>query len=194
MDRTEDLALRARAGDQAAYEALFARVAERVLVYVRCRLGPQLRARVDPWDVLQETYLEAHRSLARFQGGGEGAFSAWLYRIAENRLRDLAGRWSTQKRQAAGGEVHATDVVSRLRAQETGPSTGCARQEENERLVQAIDQLEPQEREALLLRFFQGRTLEEIASALATSERSVRRLLGQAQVKLGGLLERGGPG
>lgn len=186
---TEELIDRARGGDDLAYDGLFDRVADRLLVYVRCRLGAGLRGKLEPLDVLQETYVEAHRSFDRFQGQGPGSFTRWLYGIADHRIRDLAKHFGAAKRRPPGELVQASTALRRIAAEQTGASTLMARRERDEALVAAMDELPEREREALLLRFFQGRTLEEIAAALDTSERSVRRLLGNAMQRVGGVLK-----
>jgi RNA polymerase sigma factor (sigma-70 family) len=73
----------------------------------------------------------------------------------------------------------------------TGPATGAARREEHERLASAIEALEPEEREAILARYFADRTVDEIAASLGRSPTAVRRLLGRAVVRLGERLRPG---
>ena len=181
-DRTDALVDLARAGDASSYNRLFARVADRALLYIRLRLGPALRAKVDPLDVLQETYLEAHRSFAHFRPQAEGAFLRWLYGIADNRLRNLADHWRAGKRAAAR---ETPGVIERLRASQTGPATACGRAEQNDRLLAALESLGADEREALVLRYFHESTLEAIALAMDTSISSARRLLARAELRLG---------
>jgi RNA polymerase sigma-70 factor (ECF subfamily) len=59
----------ARSGQREALDQLFAKSADRVQLYIRSRLGPKLRDEVDSLDVLQETYLKAHKHFARFANG-----------------------------------------------------------------------------------------------------------------------------
>lgn len=182
---TDDLVARARDGQPAAYEELFARVAERLLLYVRVRLGPRLDARLEPVDVLQEIYLQAHRDFASFQPRDPGSFSGWLYRIADHRLSDLAGHFGAGKRQALEQAARGSEVLARLVAEERGPASECERRERHAALAASLHELEEPEREALLLRHFHGLTLDEIAARLGTSEPTVRRALARGQVKLG---------
>jgi RNA polymerase sigma-70 factor (ECF subfamily) len=185
---TADLVAAAQGGDAQAYEQLFERVADRLLLFIRLRMGPRLREHHDPLDVLQETYVEAHRSFARFRPDGPGAFTRWLHAVADHRLRDLAKEQARQKRRPPSPLVHGSGVMDRVRARHTGPSSACARREAQEKLAQAMLELAEEEREALLRRYFQEETLETIAAALGRSEPTVRRLLGHARVKLGKLL------
>ena len=185
--RTEELVERARGGDAQAYDRLFDQVAARLLTFVRCRLGAELATQVEPLDVVQETYVEAHRSFARFEDRGPGSFRRWLMRIAENRLHDLADRFSAKVRRPPGARVHS-EALDHLRAGLASPSTESAQREREAQLAAAIDALPAGERDAVLRRFFLGETLEEVAAATGTSERSVRRLLSAALLRLGDLL------
>lgn len=181
---TDELVGRAQGGDGPAYEALFERVAERLLLYVRLRLGPGLGARVEPIDVLQEVYLHAHRDFPRYRARPEGSFSGWLYRIADHRLRDLSAHFGAGKRRAPMAAPDSA-ILSRLSAEERGPATECERRDRDQLLAQSLAELEPLEREALLLRHFHDLTFAEIAVRLETSEPTVRRTLTRAQIKLG---------
>jgi RNA polymerase sigma-70 factor (ECF subfamily) len=182
---TDELVGQAQGGHGGAYEALFARVAERLLLYVRLRLGPELSARLEPADVLQEIYLQAHKDFQTFQLREKGSFSGWLYRIADHRLRDLASYFSADKRKALNQAARGSAVLERLTVEERGPATECDRRERHVALAESLTALADLEREALLLRFFHDLTLDAIADRLETSEPTVRRALVRGQVKLG---------
>lgn len=182
---TDELVEGAQGGDAAAYEALFARVARRLLLYVRVRMGARLSGSLEPMDVVQEVYLDAHRAFPTFEQRSPGAFSRWLFRIADNRLRDLSDRLGAVKRRAHQEAARGTGVLARLAAEEAGPATESAQRERHQALIDAIGQLDEREREALLLRFFHGETLEACAARLGVSEPTVRRLLARGQIALG---------
>lgn len=190
--KTMGLLARARAGDREAYDELFARVAERVLFFLRLRLGPALGGKIEPIDLLQETYAEAHRAFANFEYAGEGSFVRWLCRIGENQIREAADHFAAAKRRPPGEALPVTQVLLRARATATGPGTAFAREESREILARAILALGEEEREAILLRFFQDRTIDEVAETLGRSPTAVRRLLGRAAASLGSLLREGG--
>lgn len=189
-ETTHQLVQNAKAGDQAAYERLFERFAGRLLLYVRLRLGSSLKAKLDPYDVLQETYLSAHRSFGDFELQDEHSFSHWLHRIARNRIHDLVDHFGAHKRKAPG-VVEGSGVIDRIRASQTGPSTAFARAEQEQQLERAMADLDDREREALLLRYFEGQSLEQIGKAQGCSRETVRTLLGHARVKLGAALPPG---
>ena len=185
------LLARAREGDEEAFGALFESCAPRVLAYIRLRLSPELAGRLEPVDVLQETALEAFRSIHDFETRESGSLSGWLCRIAENRLRDLAGFHGAQKRRAPRADRPLSRLLERACRSATGPLSAAAREEGRERVAGALERLEPAERDALLLRYFQGAGTGEIATQLGRSETAVRRLLGRAAVRVGQLLEGG---
>src|SRR6185503_10965074 len=160
---TAQLLDRAKAGDADAYNRLFALAADRLLLFIRLRLGEALRAKLDSMDVLQEAYLEAHRHLARFEHREDGAFARWLCRIAENRIRGLADHHGAKKRTTPGEAGAASRALELARNPQTGPLTAVARREGRERLARAMERLEAEEREVLLLRHFEERPIEEIA-------------------------------
>ncbi len=186
--QTLDLLGRARAGDAPAYDELFARAIERVLVFVRARLGPRLAGKLEPMDLLQETYAEAHKAFASFEYRGDGSFVRWLCRIAENQIRGQANHFGAAKRRSPGGVLPVTRVLERARTTATGPGTALGRVEDRDRLVEALAKLTEEERQAILLRFFQDRTIDEIATALETSASSARRILGRAVERLGAMV------
>lgn len=189
---TAALVARAREGDREAAERLFQDAAERVLLYIRLRLGADLAARVDALDVLQETYAAALGGLAEFEARGPGSFGAWLCRVAEHRLLDLAAYHGAAKRRPPGEVLPVSVVLERARSAQTGPLSAADRRERGERLTSALAQLEPAAREAVLLRHFQGCTTREIAARVGRSETAVRRLLGSALGALGSALAGGG--
>jgi RNA polymerase sigma-70 factor, ECF subfamily len=164
----------ARAGDQSAYERLFSLHADRVLLFIRARLG-KLQEKIEPEDVLQDAYLAAHRSFADFEYTDDGAFFRWLCRIIDNRLRDAHDYFAAKKRQE----------VAIPRAALTGPVTALHRAEDRERVERALAQLSDDYRDVLLLRYFEGYTAEETGQRMNRSAGAVRSLAVRALVELG---------
>ncbi len=184
---TEELVARARHGDPDAYDRLFALAAERAMAFIRLRLGAGLRSELDSLDVLQDAYLEAHRDFGQFEFRGDGSFGAWLCRIIDHRIRGLAEHFGAQKRRPDGDRVPVSDVADRVRAL-TGPATAAMRGERQEALARAMDALAEDERHAVLLRFFEDLTLDDLAKEMGRSPSAVRRLVARATARLGSLL------
>lgn len=186
----------ARGGDREACDRLFARAADRLLLYVRLRLGGALRARVDSMDVLQEAFLHAHRDVGGFDPTGPGdpdrRFAQWLCRIADNRIRDLASRHGAARRDVRRETEDVTEALRRVQRAGHGPATSLVRREERDRLADAIEELEDEDREVIVLRHFEGLTIDAIADRTGRSASAVRRALGRATRTVGRRLQEGG--
>jgi len=189
---TADLLSRARAGEAAAFGQLLERHLPRLTTYVRLRLSPALAARLDLADVVQETCLEAFRSLASFEPRGPGSFARWLCAVAENRLRDGAEREGARKRRPPGEAEELGQVLERARLSATGPATAADRGERHERLARTLEALPEEQRRALLLRYFSGWSAARIARELGTSESGARRLVARATAAVGSELSEEG--
>jgi RNA polymerase sigma-70 factor, ECF subfamily len=186
------LANQAQAGDKSAYDRLFAQAAARLQLFIRVRLGKRLREKLDSLDVLQDTYVEADKAFAKFVCNDEDAFARWLCCIAENRIRGLADHFNAKKRRAPGELLPVSKVLEEARKSQHSPATAAARLETREALARALEQLDDELREILLLRHFQGRTIDEIAQVTGQSQSGVRRLIGRAQHSLGRVMREGG--
>lgn len=168
----------ARAGNSAAFEQLFALHTPRLLVLIRYRMSDRLKAILEPEDILQEAYLAAFRSLPDFAYTHDGAFIGWLCRIVENRLRDLHDYHTAAKRQ----------TVERPARSATGPWTALQRSENRQRIERALGELSVEQREVLLLRYFEGLTAIEVATRIGKTAGAVRSLTARALLELGRIL------
>jgi RNA polymerase sigma-70 factor (ECF subfamily) len=178
-DTIRTLWQRARSGDADARDRLFAAHADRASLFIRARLGPGLREHVDSQDVLQEAYLAAHRDFERFEYREEGAFGRWLFRIIENRLRDLGDRHGAAKRRPA--ELPPREPP-------TGPATAAERNDRQAQLLRALDALPEDQRAVLIHRYFEGLDAEETGRLLGRSAGAVRKLTARALVAFGKVL------
>ena len=198
LDATVQLLSRYRAGDAEALNALYARYFDRVRAVVRLRMGPRLRAKMESSDVVQDAFVSSLRSLGDFSHRSEGAFFHWLCAIAQNRLRDHAGFFAAQKRDAAREqrlEVRGPSSESVFGpiaelAGDATPSAEAVRAEELARLEQAVDALPEAQREALLMVRYEGLSWEEAAEEMGRSTGAVRMLVARAMVALGNELKR----
>ena len=172
---THDLWLKARNGDREAYDRLFGLHADRALLFIRARLGPRLREKVESVDVLQDAYLAAHQAFDQFEYADEGAFLRWLSRIIDNRIRDLGDHFAARKRQP----------VPLPRSDPTGVLTALGRAEDRQKIAHGLDALDEDHRQVLLLRFFQGLSAEETGQQMGRTAGAVRKLTARALVELG---------
>jgi RNA polymerase sigma factor (sigma-70 family) len=141
-----------------------------------------LRSPEEAEDALQTTYLNACRSLN--QGTQPRAGSAWLLRIAKNvcfaRLRSSGRR----------GKVERAQDIRVLQDTVAAPE----RSDELTGLVDALESLPERQRQAILLREWQGLSYREVAHALGVTQASVETLIFRARRSLAGALEEQGNG
>jgi RNA polymerase sigma-70 factor (ECF subfamily) len=139
------------------------------------QLGRDLRAKVDPSDIVQEAFLEAHRDFEQFRGQTTIEFQAWLRRVLATSLADQVGRryYGTQQRdprmerQIAADLDHSSEALERaLASPDSSPSARAERREEALRLAGALEGLPADHREVLLLRHFERLSFPEIARRL----------------------------
>jgi RNA polymerase sigma-70 factor (ECF subfamily) len=179
------------AGGEAAFAGLFARYEDRLHKVVRFRLDRRLWGRVDPADVLQETYLETSRRLGDYLRDPKVPVFVWLRSMTEQVLVNIHRHHLGAQCRNAGLEVSleqregafATSVslAARLVADLTSPSQAAIRDEMLLKLRQAFDSMDPLDREVLALRHFEELTNNEVAEVLglqksAASNRYVRAL------------------
>jgi RNA polymerase sigma-70 factor (ECF subfamily) len=188
MDRArppiEELLRRARAGEGDARGRILEAYRSYLTLLARVQLGRDLRAKVDPSDLVQEAFLEAHRDFGQFQGQTEAELLAWLRRVLATSLADQARRYrGTRRRDPRLERRLAADLDRSSQALEHGlvapgssPSTRAQRGEEARRLAEALERLPADYRDVLLLRHVQGLTFPEIARRLGRTLDGVKNV------------------
>ena len=170
-DDERELIDRAKDGEANAFERLAVQHAARLW---RCALA---LGKESHWaeDLVQETLIEAWRSLARFDGRCQ--FSTWLYGILRHRF--LKGR---RGQNAAG--LSAPDALAQVPCTAWSPDQSAEASEDAERVRRAVASLPEEHRLVVELRFFAGATLDEIAAALGCPLGTVKSRLHHALEKL----------
>jgi RNA polymerase sigma-70 factor (ECF subfamily) len=181
----EPLVDAARRGDAEAFGALVERHADQVL-RVALRLT---RRRQDAEEVVQETFLRAHRQLRRFRGAS--SFATWLHRIAVRCAYDLlrsegrspvvdgAAPWDRQD-----GEEPSGGFSAFLESDLPGPDRVATSAEIQRRIDATLRDLTPMERTAFVLRHVEGLSIAEIADALGASRGGTKQAIFRAIAKL----------
>jgi RNA polymerase sigma-70 factor (ECF subfamily) len=150
----------------------------------RLHLAPQLRGKLEPSDVVQQTMLQAYQALGQFRGQSEAECAAWLRQILARNLaqalrdfgrakRDLAREKSLQ----AALDASSARLEAWLAADQSSPSQRAEQAELGLRLAEALEQLPEAQREALVLQHWQGLSLAEIGAHLRRSPEAVAGLL-----------------
>ncbi len=182
-DPSETLRLlrRARAGDRAALGELFARHRDRLRRMVELRLDWRLRARVDPSDVIQEAYLDVAGRLDDYLRDPKLPVFLWLRLVVGEQLinlhrRHLGARMRDPRRevslfQDALPQASSAALAAQLLGKFTSPSQAAVRAERLIRLQEAINSLDPIDREVLALRHFEQLSRAETALCSASRRR-----------------------
>jgi RNA polymerase sigma-70 factor (ECF subfamily) len=164
----------------------------------RLHLDPRLRGKLDPSDLVQQTFLQAYQALPRFQGQADVEVAAWLRQILARNLahavRDLgrARRDVGRERSLeAALEQSSARLEAFLTAEQSSPSQQAERQEQLLRLAEALEQLAEAQREALVLQYWQGWSLAQIGAHLGRSPEAVAGLLKRGLKHLRQLLREG---
>jgi RNA polymerase sigma-70 factor, ECF subfamily len=170
----------ARAGDQAALNELFGRHRARLRRMVDLRLDRRLQARIDASDVVQEAYVEAVRRLDEYLRRPDYPLFLWLRLIVGERLLKLhRHHLGTRMRDAElevsiyrGALPAATSaaLAAQLLGKHTSPTQAAVRAERMVRLQEALNSLDPMDREVLSLRHFEDLSLAETARSLEIQE------------------------
>jgi RNA polymerase sigma-70 factor (ECF subfamily) len=190
-DPESDALARAKARDAQALGQLFQQFRDRLRKMVRLRLDRRLAGRVDPSDVLQEAFLDLSRRFGEYVADPAVPFYLWLRGLTGQRLIDLHRRHlGAQMRDASqevslyrGGLPQASSeyLAEQLLGRMTSPTQAAIRAEMQIRLQEALNGMEPLDREVVVLRHFEEINGSETAGVLgidrsAASKRYVRAI------------------
>jgi RNA polymerase sigma-70 factor, ECF subfamily len=190
-DGEEALLRRIRAGEQHALGELFRAQRERLRRMVQLRLDRRLQGRIDPSDVIQEAFVDASRRLAEYTVESTMPPFLWLRFLTAQRLVTLHRIHLGVKARDAGREISlhsgplpsadSRSLAAQLLGRLTSPSRAAIRAEVQIKIQDALNAMDPIDREILALRHFEELTNSETAAVLglhkaAASNRYVRAL------------------
>ena len=191
QDQLQVLLGRAVAGDRAATEQLLWTHYDRLQRFIDKNIPPVVRSTVSADDVLQETFVVAWQQIVDFDDRHTDALYTWLRTIAKNKLTDRVRAQAAAKR--GGGkqaianreaESSMADLVDLVIASAKSPSGSVARREAERITLVTLAQLKEDYRRAITLRYLEGRSVAETATAMGRTERSIHMLCNRALKKL----------
>jgi RNA polymerase sigma-70 factor (ECF subfamily) len=195
---TAELLQRAGQGDAEALGDLFSRHRDRLRRMVQMRLDRRLYGRIDPSDVLQESYVEMARALAAYLKDPVLPFFLWLRMITGRKLQALHRHHLGSKGRDAGREVSlyrgalpqasSVSLAAHLLGRLTTPSVAAVRAELQVRIQEALNGMEDLDREILALRHFEQLSNSETASVLGISEQAASNRFVRALKRLKSIL------
>src|SRR3954462_13504646 len=178
----QDLVHLCQNGDTEAFDQLVGRYRTRVFGMIY----NMVHSEQDAWDLAQDSFLNAWKSIKRFRG--RSSFATWIYRIVMNVTID----WLRKKQ--VKGEVSEFDDSIQLKevepASKTVPKSEALphemieRREIRARIDKAIAQLSPEQRAVILMKEIEEMQYHEIADALGCSIGTVMSRLFYARKKL----------
>ncbi len=182
-DHDSELIQAAIGGDRLAMGRLLmrhdAQLRRKVHAWIPRELGPLLT--VD--EVLQETYAEAYRHISSFVPKGPESLYCWLAKIAERRFFNarrwlLAGKRDLRKQvgRPVGAGTSFVELAQVLAGHDATPSHHAARHEFERQLQVALAGIKDDYREALWMRYIEGRPVKEVAALMGRTDRAVHML------------------
>ena len=176
---TQNLLASAGTGDRAAVNRLLERHRASLRKMVQLRLDRRIARRVDASDVVQDVLLEANTRLQDYLADPRLPFHLWLRQLAKDRMIDVYRRHRGAQRRSLDREQSLVvpqfadqsglDLMGQLADHELTPAAASIRKELEARFVLALDQLEEEDREIVLMRHFEQLGNSEVAEALGLS-------------------------
>ena len=187
-------------GGEAALGRLLENYSQYLTLLARVQIGRRVQGKVDPGDVVQDTFLEAHRQFPQFRGTSEGELVAWLRRILAGQLAlvfrrylGTKGRDINLERELGAQLDHSSQALDGgLIATHSTPSQHVARREQAVLLAEALERLPADYREVIVLRHLEALPFAEVAGRMGRSEDSVQKLWVRALASLRKTLGGGG--
>ncbi len=202
MDETAEVQAlldRLQGGDQGALGELFSRYRERLARMIQFRLDGRLKGRIATSDVLQEAYIDALKRLPHFQAVRDMPFLIWLRWVTMQRLVEVHRQHLGAQMRDAGREIAlqpggmlsaSSEKIADFIGDLTSPSQAAERAEAMDQLREAIEGLDPTDREVLALRHFEELTNQEAAVVLGIQPAAASKRYVRALERLKGALER----
>jgi RNA polymerase sigma-70 factor (ECF subfamily) len=184
MPSDEELIARTRRGDRAAFQGLVEKYQRRIYAVTYGLLGN----REDALDAVQDAFIKAYNSLDKFKG--RSGFYTWLYRIATNAAIDLGRKTSRRDEIEFREDIEADEEKGSypVGPAPENPADDLMRKELGELIEDAIGQLPPEQRTAIVLRQIEGLSYREIAKVMKCSQGTVMSRLHYGRKRLQELL------
>ena len=174
----------AREGDEVALGRILESYSAYMTLLARLQVGRQLQGKLDPGDVVQETFLEVHRQIRQFRGSSESEFLAWMRTILVGQIASMMrrylgtrGRDVKLERELAVQLDQSSQLLDRgLVASRSTPSQHAVRREQAVLLAEALSILPEDYREVIIFRQLEELSFADVARRMKRSEDSVQKL------------------
>jgi RNA polymerase sigma-70 factor (ECF subfamily) len=180
----------ARAGSRESLGRALEDCRRYLLAIAERQLDPDLRAKGSASDLVQETFLEAQRDFARFQGSSPDELRAWLRQVLLHNVGAFTHRFRSTSKRTVEREVAlaacgaSTDLGADLAGSALTPSGVAIEHEQAMALRRALERLPEEYRRVVVLRFEEGRSFEEIGRLTGRSPDAARKVWSRAMERL----------
>ena len=171
-----ELVVRTRAGDPDAFGTLVSRYYDACWRFAYHMLGE----RADAEDVIQDSFLRAYLAIGRYDERDQ--FRGWLFRILTNQCRNALTSRGRRTRRFVQDEIALESAPA--------PPLGLATGVEDAAVVRALGQLDPLQREALLLKYAEGLEYGEMCAMTGAGESALKMRVKRGSERLRALLGR----
>lgn len=178
QQQTLALASRARGGDADSFRQLYERLAPALHVWGEVRIRDDLRAVIEPQDLVQEVWCRAWRSMPGFDESTP--FRYWVFRIAKNVLLEA----TRNKRKAGSGSTTRLVALHAVPADATAISQRVARDEGCRKLHEWVAGLDDDDRELVLHCGLEGETHAEVSRKMNLERETVSKRWQRLKLKL----------
>jgi RNA polymerase sigma-70 factor (ECF subfamily) len=194
-----DALRRAAAGDEGVLRALFAAHRDRLKQMVHLRLSRRLAGRVDDSDVLQEAFVEVARKLPEYVREPKLPLFLWMRHLTALKLSEVHRRHLGTKLRDADREVtlhrgclpmaDSVSLAAQLLGKLSTPSQAAIKAETRLLVQEALNSMDPTDREVVALKHFEQLSIAEIAQVLGLSKAGAGSRYLRAVKRLRGILE-----
>ena len=178
-EETQQLLAGARDGNDVAVNQLMNRHRDALRQMVKMRLDRAIAQRLDASDIVQDVLLEANNRLSDYINNPVMPFHLWLRQLAKDRMIDMhrrhrgAQRRSVDREQPlaapAFGDRSSLDLAAQIKDLELTPAAANIRRELEERFLAALEHLNDEDRDIILMRHYEHLGNSEVAQALNIS-------------------------
>jgi RNA polymerase sigma-70 factor (ECF subfamily) len=193
-EQTQELLSAARQGDREAINRLMERHRNALRRLVQMRLDPKIQRRIDVSDVVQDALLDANRRLEEYLANPAMPFHLWLRNIARDRIIDSHRRHRASAKRSvdreqrlaapAANDRSTMELAAQICDPERTPAAEATMRELAARFHNALEKLEDNDREVVIMRHFEQLSNQEVAQALGLTQpaasmrylRAIRRL------------------
>jgi RNA polymerase sigma-70 factor (ECF subfamily) len=195
LDGQEPLLVAAVSGDVAALKELLLAHHDLLYAHICRRFPPQLNSVAAAEDILQQTFVQVVESITTVKTRTAEGFAAWLRAVADSRLQQAIKDVNRKKRgggwrRTTSGSGAGPSLSELARDTADTPARVAAGREAAQAIGTEMSELPSEQRQAIRLRFIEGKSLEETAAAMSRTPGAIRGLVHRAKAALRAALGR----